>query len=134
MGGGTPGVRDTEPVKPVPVETVEAVLPHLQPVTRAMVRVQMLTEMRPGEVCQLRAAAIERTADGGVWVFRPQQHKTQHHGHARAVAIGPQAQEVLRSYLDAGEAYVFSAQAAERVRNAELGGSEAEGKPEAAEA
>lgn len=26
---GTPGVRDTEPVKPVPIETLEAILPHL---------------------------------------------------------------------------------------------------------
>jgi integrase len=116
---GTPGVRDTEPVKPVPVETVEQVLPHLQPVMRAMVQVQMLTGMRPGELCQLRAADIDTTAEGGVWAFRPQQHKTQHHGHARVVLIGPQAQEVLRPYLDAGETYVFSPRAAERVRNAE---------------
>lgn len=43
---GTPGVRDTDPVKPVPVEAVEAVLPHLQPVIRAMVRVQMLSDIR----------------------------------------------------------------------------------------
>lgn len=116
---GTPGVRDTEPVKPVPVEIVEAILPHLQPVMRAMVRAQMLTGMRPGELCQLRAADIDMTVGGGVWVFRPQQHKTQHHGHARVVLIGPQAQEVLRPYIDASETYVFSPQAAERVRNAE---------------
>lgn len=116
---GTPGVRETEPVGPVPVETVEAILPFLQPVMRAMVRVQMLTGMRPGELCQLRASDIDTTAEGGVWLFRPQQHKTQHHGHARVVVIGPQAQDVLRPYIDAGESYVFSPQAAERVRNAE---------------
>lgn len=116
---GTPGVRDTEPVKPVPVETVAAILPYLQPVMRAMVRVQVLTGMRPGELCQLRVADIDRTGDGGVWVFRPRQHKTRHHGHARVVIIGPQAQEVLRPFVDAGETYVFSPRAAERARHAE---------------
>ncbi|MCI0701856.1 MAG: site-specific integrase [Planctomycetia bacterium] len=116
---GTPGVRDTEPVEPVAIETVEAVLPFLQPVTRAMVRVQLLTGMRPGELCQLRESDIDTTDPSGVWLFRPPQHKTQHHGHDRVVSIGPQAQEVLRAYIEAGEEYVFSPQAAERARNAE---------------
>lgn len=116
---GTPGVRDTEPVKPVPVETVAAILPYLQPAMRAMVRVQVLTGMRPGELCQLRVADIDQSGEGGVWVFRPRQHKTRHHGHARVVNIGPQAQDVLRPFVDAGETYVFSPRAAERARHAE---------------
>jgi integrase len=116
---GTPGVRDTEPVKPVPVETVEAILPFLQPVLRAMVRVQMLTGMRPGELCQLRAADIDTTAGNGVWLYRPAQHKTQHHGHDRTVVIGPQAQDVLRPFLASGEEHVFSPRASERARSLE---------------
>ena len=136
---GAAGVRETEPVKPVLVETVEAVLPHLTPTMRAMVRVQLLTGMRPGELCQLRAADINMTGENGVWLFRPRQHKTQHHGHARVVVIGPQAQEVLRPFLKAGEEYVFSPKAAERVRHAErradrkspLTPSEAARKPKA---
>jgi len=59
---GTPGVRDTEPVKPVPVETVDAILPYLQPAMRAVVRVQVLTGMRPGELCQLRVADLRTTS------------------------------------------------------------------------
>jgi integrase len=74
--------------------------------------------MRPGELCQLRAADIDGADTDGVWLFRPRQHKTQNHGRDRVVSIGPQAQEVLRPDIEAGEKYVFSPQAAERVRNA----------------
>ncbi|MBA4188838.1 MAG: hypothetical protein C0467_12645 [Planctomycetaceae bacterium] len=113
---GTPGVRDTEAIKPVSLEAVEAALPHLTQTMRAMVRVQLLTGMRPGEVCQLRTADLDRSGEKGVWVFRPRQHKTQHHGHARVVILGPQAQEVLRPFMEAGEEYVFSPRAAEHMR------------------
>lgn len=41
---------ETEPVKPVADEDVGAVLAVLTPQTRAMVEVQRLTGMRPGEV------------------------------------------------------------------------------------
>ena len=116
---GTPGVRDPEAVQPVAAERVEAVLPFLQPGMRAMVRVQLLTGMRPGEVCQLRAGDIDTGDAGGVWLFRPAEHKTQRHGHVRVVVIGPQAQEILRPFLEAGETYVFSPRAAERCRQAE---------------
>ena len=116
---GTPGVRDPEAVQPVAAERVEAVLPFLQPGMRAMVRVQLLTGMRPGEVCQLRAGDIDTGDATGVWLFRPAEHKTQRHGHVRVVVIGPQAQEILRPFIAADETYVFSPKAAERVRQAE---------------
>ena len=48
--------------------------------SRAMVEVQLLTGMRPGEVCQLRPCDIDTA--GPVWVFRPRQHKTRHRGEA----------------------------------------------------
>ncbi len=34
--------------------------------------------MRPAELCILRPADIDRSGD--VWVYRPSDHKTQHHG------------------------------------------------------
>jgi integrase len=36
---------------------------------------------------------------GKVWIYKPTKHKTAHHGHTRAVAIGPRAQKVLERYL-----------------------------------
>src|SRR5262245_4077946 len=59
---GTPGVRESEPVRPVPGEVVEATLPFMPPPIRAMVQVQLLTGMRPSEVCLMRAGDIEISA------------------------------------------------------------------------
>lgn len=45
----------------------------------------------------MRPMDIER--DGDVWVYRPESHKTEHHGRERVIFIGPQAQAVLLRYL-----------------------------------
>lgn len=86
---GRSEVRESEPVLPVDDATVDATLPHLGAHLRAMVELQRLTGMRPGEVCGLRFAEIDR--DGAVWLFRPRQHKTAHHGRERVIPIGPSA-------------------------------------------
>lgn len=104
---GRNGVRESPPVLPVPVETVETTLTHLPPVAAAMVRVQLATGCRPGELCSMRCGDIDRS--GPVWLFTPRSHKTAHHGHRRTIAIGPKAQLALRPYLkDDPEAFVFS--------------------------
>lgn len=95
---GRGGAKETEPVKPAPIADVEAVLPHLPSPIAAMVRVQFLTGMRPGEACGLTAAEIDR--DGEVWEYRPRRHKNAHRGRDRRVQLGPRAQEVLAPFLD----------------------------------
>jgi site-specific recombinase XerD len=40
---------------------------------------------------------VDRSGD--VWQYRPESHKTQHHGRERIIYIGPQAQDVLLPYL-----------------------------------
>ena len=114
---GTPGVREGEPIRPVTAEIVEATLPYMTPTVRAMVRVQLLTGMRPGEVCQLRAGDIDSDRTDGVWVYRPAVHKTQHHGHDRVVILGPQAQAILTPFLCEAQPYLFDPRAAEAARN-----------------
>lgn len=94
---GRTDARETEPVKPVPVADVLATLPHLWPTVRAMVELQRLTGMRPGEVRHLTLAEVDRSGD--VWVYRPDAHKMAHAGRARAVPLGPQARAVLVGFL-----------------------------------
>lgn len=115
---GRTDARETTPIKPVDDGTVDATLPHLPHVVADMVRLQRLTGCRPGEVCILRPVDVDRTGD--VWTFRPESHKTQHHGRERTIFIGPQAQDVLRPYLlrDA-DAYCFSPADSERKRHAQ---------------
>jgi integrase len=99
--------RDTEPVKPIAEAVVEETLPHLLRPVAGMVDTQLLTGMRPGEVCIMRACDIDTS--GAVWLYRPSAHKTAHHGHGRTVAIGPKAQEVIRAFLTLDtQAYLFS--------------------------
>ena len=89
LQAGRTAAREADPVLPVAGEDVRAALPFLGAVVRAMVEVQLLTGMRPGEVCRLRPRDIDTAGD--VWVYRPGQHKTRHRGKGRAVAIGPRA-------------------------------------------
>ncbi|MFO0804798.1 MAG: hypothetical protein U0791_16950 [Gemmataceae bacterium] len=72
------------PVGPVDEAAVKRVLPHLRPMVRAMVEVQLLTGMRPGEVIGLRPVELDTTA--AVWVYRPSYHKLSYRAKARAVA------------------------------------------------
>ncbi|HET6249495.1 MAG TPA: site-specific integrase [Tepidisphaeraceae bacterium] len=104
---GKESARETEPVGPVAVETVEATLLHLPPAVAALVRLQLLTGARGGELFILRTCDIDRSAE--VWKYQPRAHKTAHHGHARTIYFGPQAQEVLTPFLKLDlQAYLFA--------------------------
>ena len=76
---------------------VEATLPHLPPVVGDMVRFQLLTGSRPGEVCSIRPCDVDRS--GEVWIYRPEHHKTEHQDRQRIIFIGPKGQDALRPYL-----------------------------------
>jgi hypothetical protein len=67
--GGTEA-REEPPVRPVPDDVVERVLPHLSPTVATMVWVQRLAGMRPQEIILMRAADIDRS-DPKCWVPAP---------------------------------------------------------------
>lgn len=97
LKAGRSEARETEPVAPAPLEHVRAAQKLLAPERQAMVDLQLLTGMRPGEVVAMRARDI--TMAGQVWVYRPPGHKTEHHGRTREVLLGPQAQAIVRRFL-----------------------------------
>jgi integrase len=97
LRAGRSDARETAPVLPVDEAVVAATLPHLSRQVRAMVELQLLTGMRPGEVTRVRPADLDRT--GKLWLYRPSQHKTAHHGHARTIYLGPKAQAVVAPFL-----------------------------------
>jgi integrase len=104
---GRTEARETPPVEPVSDEHVVATLPFLRPAVRAMVQIQLLTGMRPGEVCQLRPCDLDTAA--AVWLFRPIQYKTRHRGQPRVIAVGPRAQRLLSAFAPAAPSdYYFS--------------------------
>ncbi len=96
--------REPAPILPVAIDVVIATLEQLPRVTADMIRFQLLTGARPGEVCRMRPRDIDRTGD--VWEYNDHDHKTVHHGKNRTVYIGPKSQEILRPYLDREESRV----------------------------
>jgi integrase len=79
--------RETEPVRPVDLQHVDAVLPYVAPQVRAMIELQKLTGMRPGEVIRMRLCEIDRSEK--TWQYRPADHKTKYRGFERQVPLGP---------------------------------------------
>lgn len=94
---GRTEARESAPILPVSDAQVEAVIPHLTRDLIGMVRVGRWSAMRPGEICAMRIGDLDRT--GPVWFYRPDSHKTEHHGRDRIVPLGPRAQAVLRDFL-----------------------------------
>jgi len=111
---------DYEAVGPVAEESIQPVLPNVSRQVAAMIRLQLLTGMRPGEVSTMRATDID-TAGSKVWIYAPQHHKTAHHDIKREVRIGPKGQEIIREFWKPNvSGYLFSPIDAERERRAEL--------------
>jgi integrase len=113
---GRSQARDTEPIKPVPQDEIDAIGLFVSREIWGMIQLQLVTGMRPGEVCMLRFDELDTS--GTVWQFRPKPHKTSHHGRQRLIFIGPKGQEVLRPFTAIRDReYVFSPSEAEAVRN-----------------
>lgn len=110
---GEYGVRELPDVAPVPKEHVEALLPFLSPVVGAMVRVQYLCGMRPGETCNMQAKHLHFHPD--IWLYIPPKHKNAYRGQVLVKAIVPSAQEILRPFLEkAGDGYLFKPEESDR--------------------
>lgn len=114
---GRTTAREAPPVKPVSQAHVNAVLPFMSRQVAAMVQLQLLAAMRPGEVVLMRACDIEMT--GEVWLYQPHAHKSEWRDQERLVPLGPKAQAVIRPFLQpSATAYLFSPIDAEAERNA----------------
>ena len=110
---------ESSPVKPVPEADIDAIKPHVGRHLWAMIQLQLVTGMRPGEVRTMRLADIDMSGD--IWAYRPAEHKTEHHGRQRVIFIGPQGQNIIRPFLKAHrEHYLFSPVDSEAERRAQL--------------
>jgi len=104
---GRSKARETSRVKPVSQEHIDAVLTRVTRPVQAMINLQLVTGMRPGEVVLMRACDIDMS--GKIWEYRPASHKTEHHGIDRIIFLGPRAQEIVRPFLKTDlTAYIFS--------------------------
>jgi integrase len=117
LRAGRTEARESAPVKPVPEAHVDAILPYVSRQVAAMIHLQSLSGMRPGELVIVRGRDLETS--GKIWAYRPESHKSEHHGHERVVYLGPRAQQLLTPWLRTDlAAYLFSPAEAEAERNA----------------
>ena len=99
-------VKESRPIKPIPIEHIEAVLKVVSSEIAAMIRLQILTAMRPDEVTPMRPCDIDM--EGEVWLYTlgdrshgGMGHKTDHldDGGDKFVCLGPKAQAVIEPFL-----------------------------------
>ncbi len=99
-------------VEPVPMDRVEATLPHLSRHVAAMVRIQLLSGCRPSEVCEIKMADIDTS--GPVWLYHPPQHKSAWRGRKRTIYLNPEAQQIISGFIrDDPQAPLFNPAEAE---------------------
>ena len=119
LRAGRSAAKESRPIEPVPEADVTATLPELTPQVATMVQLQLCCGARPGEVTSMRPCDIN--TDGNVWIYKPDSHKTEHHGRKRLIYLGPKAQELLRPYLDrVPQAFCFSPAEATKAHRAKL--------------
>ena len=104
---GRSRAKETDPIKPVAETFVDAIRPYVARQVWAMVELQRLTGMRPGEVVIMRTCDLDLS--GKLWEYIPNRHKTEHHGKKRRIIIGPKAQAILQPWLRTDlSAHLFS--------------------------
>jgi len=78
---GQCSAKEGEPVLPVADVVVAATLLHRPEVVADMVRLQVMTGMRSGELVILRPCDVDTT--GAEWWYTPPKHKTAYKGKIR---------------------------------------------------
>ncbi|GHT20720.1 hypothetical protein FACS189419_00340 [Planctomycetales bacterium] len=74
---------------------MERALPFLPPVIADMVRLQLLTGMRPSEVCGMCPGEINKSLFPDRWLYEPAKHKNAWRGKKRTILLGQAAREII---------------------------------------
>lgn len=98
LGRNRTAAKESEPRRPVPIDSVTETLKELSPQLRNMVTLQRLTGVRSQSVCHAKPEQFDTSKTP--WEWRP-KHKTEHHGTILVVFIGPAAREILEPLLKA---------------------------------
>ena len=97
------------PVVGISSEVVEKAISAANPVIGAMLRLQLLTGMRPGEARGLRKKMVQKKGKGWVADFGI-EHKMAHRRQTRVIPLGPKTLALLRLWLEKcpfPESFVF---------------------------
>jgi integrase len=96
LSAGRSDAREAPGIAAVSGEHVERVLPFLPGAVAAMVRLQLLTGCRAGEVMRMRGGEI--AIEDSVWEYKPVDHKNAWRGQRRVIPLGPKARSIVESF------------------------------------
>jgi integrase len=65
-----------------------------------MVRLQVATGMRSGELCSMTVEAIDHAGPSGTWIYRPTEHKTEHRGKTRVIPLFQTEQNLITRWMN----------------------------------
>ena len=119
---GHAGTFDNEEREHVPDEVIRRTLPFMPPTLAAMVQIQRLTGLRPGEVFNMTVGEIDRDTEPDLWLYRLKQHKTEKKTQRKKIVpLSKIEQDLLAPYLEGktAEEAVFSPRTAMEERSAE---------------
>lgn len=105
LKAGESEARESEAVKPVSWEHVQATMAHTSPTVAAMIELHWLTGMRSSNLCDMRTCDIDRSGD--VWVYIPAKHKTAWKKRHLFIPLGPRAQAILFQFIHSREPEEF---------------------------
>lgn len=98
LRAGRSKAKPLKKVDPVPDDILDKTLAVATPTIAAMIQTQLLTGMRSGEMVSMRVCDLKR--DGDLLIYRPISHKTEHHDKDRVIVLGPQAQKIIKPFID----------------------------------
>jgi len=93
--------------QPAKREDVIKTMAELNPMAMAIVQLVLYTGARPGEICGMKAMGIDKNGPHGVWVYRPMDHKTKHHGKRRFITFGPMGRAIIKQWWPSHGDYFF---------------------------
>ena len=121
LRAGRSKAREPKRRRPLDRSVIDRTLPHLPAPVAAMVELQWLTGMRPGEAMRMRGCDLDTSGD--VWVYTPDGHKTEHYGKERTIYLGPGAKRIVEQFLKRGMSdYLFSPREAVAAMHGSRGG------------
>lgn len=120
---GRTTLREAEPIIPVDANVVNATIAHLAPTLAAMVKLQRLTGMRPGEVCIMKRVDVD--CRDPLWTYTLAHDKTDYRrdvNDRRTIPLGERAQKVVAPFIarKKKDEYLFSPADAQQERSEAL--------------
>lgn len=101
---GERGVREADKITAVDEAIVSATLDHLPATLQAVVKLQLYTSARPGELLIMRPMDIDTSKTP--WLYVPGsdkphgKHKNAWRGHDRKIYLGPKCRDIVQPFLN----------------------------------